>query len=75
MNLIDVTWTNQVNILTIECDCGTKFNGLSSYSQQQCPTCLHIEYWHGVSPKSNDHNQIYNTSVKTMKNCIRNEKK
>jgi hypothetical protein len=49
MKLVDVTWGDPVNILTVEC-CGEQFRRPSNYSRVRCPRCNKIELWHRVQP-------------------------
>lgn len=46
MILIDVYWTNIINMLTIKCDCGETFNYPSNHSLVECPSCYNREIWH-----------------------------
>jgi len=46
MELLDVYWTNNVNMLVINCDCGKQFDYPSNYSLIECPECGYKEIWH-----------------------------
>ena len=46
MKLIDVYWTNIINVLVIKCDCGKQFEYPSNYSLVECPNCKNKEVWH-----------------------------
>jgi len=46
MELINVHWTNVVNMLEIKCECGALFQYPSNYSLVECPNCKKKEVWH-----------------------------
>jgi hypothetical protein len=54
MKLVDVYWTEYINRLVIECDCGCRFDGPSNWSIQCCPRCRTCALWHGVEPKAGE---------------------
>ena len=46
MYLVDCYWTNIVNVLIIECDCGHTFHYPCNYSLVICSNCQNKEVWH-----------------------------
>jgi len=63
MRIIDITWTNRINILTIICDCGETFHWQTNISLIVCPKCQNKEWWHGDADVWNlKHNVNYKVS-------------
>ena len=46
MRVINVTWTPEVNVLTVECDCKNIIYWPTNISLIQCPNCHNKEWWH-----------------------------
>ncbi len=70
MILLEVYWTEKVNMLVIKCECECKFHYPSSYSLVSCPQCSYIEYWHDFDPKGGPNDEIYSTNYKIMENNV-----
>lgn len=39
MKMVDARWSRRVNMLTIQCDCGARFDHPANRRIMQCPKC------------------------------------
>lgn len=50
MRIVDVYWTDRVNMLKIVCDCGNILTWPCNISTVNCYSCGKEELWHAVDP-------------------------
>lgn len=46
MVIYDVYWTDKVNMLKVECDCGLNFRWQTNISLITCINCGNMKWWH-----------------------------
>ena len=50
MKVIGAKWTEDTNLIELECKEGKRFYHPSYISKCKCPCCGEESYWHGVDP-------------------------